>query len=137
MGVTLIDQIYDMSNYHLFKNSKQILEDSSINNLKKAIKENIKPPTKDTKVFVINFSIKPKSEFPLKIVCGQYTLTDKLALVMTDDDTSITITYTKDELKKYGFKKSHVSKIIKAIKNDLVSYEDFHDSITHVLEVTK
>ena len=56
---------------------------------------------------------------------------------MTDDDTSITITYTKDELKKYGFKKSHVSKIIKAIKNDLVSYEDFHDSIEHILEVTK
>ncbi len=137
MGVTLIDQIYDMSNYHLFKNSKQILEDSSINNLKKAIKENIKPPTKDTKVFVINFSIKPKSEFPLKILCGQYTLTNKLSLVMTEDDTAQTITYTKDELKKYGFKKSHVSKIIKAIKNDLVSYEDFHDSITHVLEVTK
>ncbi len=137
MNIVYIDNIYDMSNYHLFKNSKQILEDSSINNLKKAIRENIKPPTKDTKVFVINFSIKPKSEFPLKILCGQYTLTNKLALVMTEDDTAQTITYTKDELKKYGFKKTHVSKIIKAIKNDLVSYEDFHDSITHILEVTK
>ena len=54
-----------------------------------------------------------------------------------DDDISITITYTKDELKKYGFKKNHISKIIKAVKNDLVSYDDFRDSITHVLEVTK
>jgi hypothetical protein len=137
MGVAYIDESFDMTNYHLFKNSKQILEEPTISKLKNAIKDNIKPPTKDTKVFVINFSIKPKSEFPLKILCGQYTLTNKLALVMTEDDTAQTITYTKDELKKYGFKKSHISKIIKAVKNDLVSYEDSHDSITHVLEVTK
>jgi hypothetical protein len=137
MGIGLIDQTYDMNKYHLFKNNKSILEETSINNLKKAIKENIKPPKSDTKVFVINFSIRPENKFPLKIVCGQYTLTDKLALVMIDDDTSITITWTKDELKKFGFKKNHISKIIKAIKLDLVSYEDFHDSITHVLDVTK
>ena len=137
MGIGLIDQTYDMSNYHLFKNNKSILEASTITNLKKAIKENIEPPKSDTKVFVISFSIDPKYKFPLIIVCGQYTLTDKLTLVMKDDDTSITITYTKDELKKYGFKSNHINKIIKAIKLDLVSYEDFRDSITHVLDVTK
>ncbi len=137
MGVALIDQTYDMNKYHLFKNTKQILEETNIRTLKKAIKDNIKPPNKDTKVFVISFEVDPEYKFPLIIVCGQYTLTDKLSLIMIDDDISITITYTKDELKKYGFKKNHISKIIKAVKNDLVSYEDFRDSITHVLEVTK
>lgn len=137
MGANFIDQTYDMSKYHLFKNNKQLLEETTIANLKKAIKENIEPPKKDTKVFVINFSVKPNSEYPLKILCGQYTLTEKLALVMKDDDIAQTITWTKDELKKYGFKKSHIGKIIKAIKEDLVSYEDSHDSITHVLEESK
>ncbi len=137
MGIAFIDQTYNMDKYHLFKNNKKLLEESTITNLKKIIKENIKPPTKDTKVFVISFEIDPKYKFPLIISCGQYTLTNKLGLLMKDDDTAQTITYTKDELKKYGFKKSHISKIIKAVKNDLVSYKDSHDSITHVLEVTK
>ena len=137
MGIGLIDQTYDMSNYHLFKNNKSILEASTITNLKKSIKENIEPPKSDTKVFVISFSIDTKYKFPLIIVCGQYTLTNKLALVMKDDDIAQTITWTKDELKKFGFKKSHINKIIKAIKFDLVSYKESHDSITHVLEVTK
>ena len=137
MGIGIIDQTYDMNNYHLFKNNKSILEATTITNLKKAIKENIQAPKSDTKVFVISFSIDPKYKFPLIISCGQYTLTNKLSLVMKDDDTAQTITWTKDELKKYGFKKSHISKIIKAIKFDLVSYKESYDSITHILEVTK
>ena len=55
---------------------------------------------------------------------------------MTDDDIAQTITYSREEFNKYGFKKSHITKIIKAIKNDLISYENFGVSITDVLKAT-
>ncbi len=119
--MTYIDKTYDMSKYHLFKSGglKSYLSDATISKLKKSIKENIKSPSKNRKVYVISFFIKPESENPLRIVCGQYTLTTKLALVMEDDDVSLTIKYTKDELEKYGFKKEDIVPLggIKEIKN--------------------
>ena len=53
---------------------------------------------------------------------------------MTDDDIAQTISYSKEELNKYGFKKSHITKIIKAIQNDLISYENSSVPITDVLK---
>ncbi len=137
--MTYIDKTYDMSKYHLFKSGglKSYLSDATISKLKKSIKENIKSPSKNRKVYVISFFIKPESENPLRIVCGQYTLTTKLALVMEDDDVSLTIKYTKDELEKYGFKKEHIKKIIKSVKEKTASFVDFTDNITHILKVTK
>jgi len=137
--MTYIDNTYDMSKYHLFKSSgtKSYISDSTITKLKKTIKENVKPPTKNTKVYIVSFFLKTESDNPLRIVCGQYTLTPKLALVMEDEDTALTIKYSKDELKEYGFKKEHIKKIIKAIKEETASFHNFSDNITHILDVTK
>lgn len=136
--MVLIDKTYDMSKIHLFKNStKSLLSELTMKKLKNSIKENIVPPKKDTKVFTLEFAIDIDSDIPLRIVCAQFTLTPKLVLGMRDDDLSQTIRWTKDELKKYGFKKIYLKKIIYAVKNDLLSYENLTDSITHVLEVTK
>jgi hypothetical protein len=66
------------------------------------------------------------------INCSSYTVTPKLSLVSKDDDVSQTFTYSKKELEKYNFKLSHIKKIIKALKKDLVSFEKSSVSITNV-----
>ncbi len=135
----LIDKTFDMSKIHLFKSggSKSLLSEKTMPKLKKAIKENIKPPSKNKKVYTIEFSLNIDDIYPLRIICGQYTLTSKLALVMEDDDIALTIEYTQDELKKYGFQKEHIKKIIKAIKEQTATFTDLTDNITHILKVTK
>ena len=78
--MTYIDKTYDMSKIHLFKSSgtKSYLNEDTILNLKKAIKNNVKPPSKNTKVYTIEFSLRPESDYPLRVICAQFTLTTKL-----------------------------------------------------------
>jgi hypothetical protein len=135
-----IDNTYDMSKIHLLKmgNTKSYLSENTFPKLKKSIKENVQPPNKNIKVFTIDFAYKPESDtYPLRIICVPYTLTPKLALVTKDDDIGLTIRYTQNELKKYGFKKEHIKRIMKAMEEETASYHNFADSISHILEVTK
>lgn len=137
--MTIIDKTYDMSQIHLFQSgsTKSLLSEKTMPKIKKAIKENIEAPTKHKKVYLIQFILKPDSEYPLRIICSQMSLSPKLALGIKDDDISLTIRYNTEELKKFGFKKEHIKLIIKAIKEDTASFKDLADSITHILEVTK
>ncbi len=131
-----IDKSIDISVYHMFKNNKSVLTAKTLTKLQKEVKERIKPPSKDVKVFVMDFVLSKENEDndnAFIIICGQYTITPKLSMVMKEDDHAQTITYNKDEFKKYGFKKSHISKIINAMKNDLISYENLGVSITDIL----
>ena len=126
----------------MFKNNKSILTAKTLTDLKKEIKERVKPPSKNVKVFVMDFYLSKENENKridrsFTIICGQYTITPKLGLVMTDDDHAQTISYTKEEFNKYGFKKSHITKIIKAFQNDLISYENSNMPITDVLKATE
>ncbi len=132
--MTQIDKSIDFSKYHIFKTTKSILSDDNLAGLKKAVKEAIQPPKSNKKVYVVNFILDLKKPEPLKILCTQYTITPKLALTMMDDDIGQTITWNMEELKKYGFKKQHIGKIIKAIKNDLISYQSSSVPISDVLE---
>jgi len=135
-----IDNTYDMSKIHLLKmgNTKSYLSEKTFSKLKKAIKENVQPPNKNIRVFIMDFIYKPESDtYPLRIVSSPFTLTPKLAVVSEDDDIGLTIKYTQDELKKYGFKKEHIKRIMKAIEDETASYINFSDNITHILEVTK
>lgn len=131
-----IDNLYDMKQIHLFKksSSKYILGDKTLPKLKKLIKENVKVPTKDIKVYLIKFKFCPDNEYPLRISVGPYIITDKLNLVMDHDNVALTIKYSTDELDKYGFNHSHIDKIIKAIKNKKISYKNLTENITNILE---
>ena len=132
--MTLIDKSIDISVYHMFKNNKSVLTAKTLTKLQKEVKERIKPPSKDVKVFIMNFNFSPDDDdYVFRIICGQYTITPKLGMVMKEDDHAQTIRYNNDEFKKYGFKKSHISKIINAMKNDLISYESLGVSITDIL----
>lgn len=137
-----IDKSIDISVYHMFKNNKSVLTAKTLTDLKKEIKDRVKPPSKNVKVFVMNFYLSKENENTkidrsFTIICGQYTITPKLGMVMSDDDHAQTISYTKEEFNKYGFKKSHIIKIMKAFKNDLISYENSNMPITDVLKTTE
>ncbi len=121
---------------YLYRNNKVILAAPSFRKLKEDIKR-FENPSKDLKVYSVDFSLDTKYKYPLIINCTETTLTPKLNLVVKMEDMTLSITYTKDELIKYGFKKSHITNIIKAIKYNLLSYDKLSIPITDLLKVTE
>ena len=133
--MNFIDNSIDMSKYHMYKNKKSLLNAKDMIKLKHEIKENVKPPTTDIKVYIVNFSVNINRDKPLKFVIGQYTLTPKLALVLKDGDRAQTFTYTLEELKKNKFKEEYIGKIINIIKKGDMSFKKMNVSITDVLDM--
>lgn len=131
--INAINETIDIDKNYLYRNNKIILFGSSFKELKEGVKE-FENPTKDLKVYSIDFNLDPDYKYPLIINCTQTTITPKLNLVVKMDDMSLSITYTKEELIKYGFKKSHLTKIMRAIKYDLVSYDKSSIPITNLLK---
>ena len=129
-----INKLIDIKEYHLFLNNKEILSAKSLPKLKNLLKDSFENPDKDIKGYIISFTL-DKKKFPLMINCSQYTITTKLGLFHRNDDNSKTFTYTEKELEKYGFKLSHLKKIIKVIKKDLISFEERTIPISTVFNV--
>lgn len=132
--MNFIDDKIDMSKIHLYKSNKSLLNDKDLTKLKLQIKENVKPPTTDTKVYTVRFSVNMDNDKPLKFIIAQYTLTPKLALIPKEGDRSQTFTYTFDELKKYKFKEEYIGKIINIIKKGKKIFKKMNVSIADVLD---
>lgn len=129
-----IDKSIDLAKYHLFKNNKSLLEETNMTKLKNSIKENVKSPLNNTKLWIANFSVNLNNKNPFTIIIGQYTLTPKLALVKKDDDKVQTITFSEDELKKYKFKVKYIGDIIDSFKKNKISFAKFSVPISSILE---
>ena len=125
----------DIKMEHLFINNKVVVTAKGLKSLKLKVKEDFENPKKDIKCFIISLSIKPDYKFPLTINCSQHTVTPKLGLFAREDDMSQTITYSEKELENIGFKLSHLKKIIKVIKKDLISFEKNSVPITEVINL--
>jgi hypothetical protein len=130
----ILDEIQEMvkdeGNVSIYRNYKKILSTNSIGTIKlnEDIRENFEPPSKDIKIYKIHFGINKKwkptpfSFGPFYINCDQLTITPDLTIEKQHDDNGQTITYTTKELETIGFKKSHIPKIIKAVKNKSISF---------------
>lgn len=125
----------DFKQYHIFKNNKVIASSSTMKKLKDEVKKTFDAPSKNIKVYIISFS--SKINFPLTITCSQFTITPKLTLIAKDDDMSQKVYYNKEEYEKYKFKMSHIKKIIKALKDELLSIEPDYWTISEVLSLKK
>jgi hypothetical protein len=132
-----IKKVLDPNKDHLFVGNELVASEKASKILKESVKENYEPPQKNIKAYIIRIDIDKKNKFPLSINCGQITITPKLFIGPKDDDTFQTFTYTKDELLDNGFKMSHVKKMIKAIKNNLISFEKSNISISELLSKTQ
>ena len=135
-----IDDTYDMKMKNIFTSSKPryIIKAKTLPKLKNLIKEEINPPKNDIPVFIISFRLKKEDDddIVLRINAIPFIITNKLNLVLDREKIGLTIEYSKDELKKYGFEKIHITKIIKAINEKTASFKNFSDNITHILKVT-
>jgi hypothetical protein len=124
------DLLKDEEKVSLYRNYKKILSSNktTIKSINEDILENFDPPSKNIKIYKIVYGIDKKwkpasfSYGPFFIICSQLTITPDLELKQLPDDKSQTITYTINELETIGFKKSHINKIIKAIKNKTISF---------------
>jgi len=129
-----IKNILTPSFSHLFVGGDLVASEKSTKNLKDYIKQSYNPPKKNLKAFLIRLKVSKKSITPLIINCTEMTITPKLTIKSEDDDGYQTVKYSKSELNKYGFKMSHIKKIINAIKNETV---DFDNSIISFSELLK
>ena len=120
-GMVTEDEHYDENKYYMLYHGKKI-EADNLKVLKDSIKKGvITLPSHNDKAWIVNFG--KGSSNPLMVVVGQYTLTPKGALVLKDDDISQTLTYTPEDIKKYGFNDNVLHKII-----DNFDDIDFSDS---------
>ena len=129
-----IESILEPSINHMFIANELILSKKTMKDIKSSIKNEYESPKKNIKGFIIRLKIDKKNKKPLIINCTQVTITSKLFIDSLDDDIFQIFTYTYDELIKYGFSLSHIKKIIKAIKNNKISFDKSSISITDILE---
>ena len=135
--MTDIDSVLQTQTYHIFYKNKLLKQLSTPipKKLDQLVKENVNPPKSNKKVFLIRIKsnlTNPKSK--LVISCSQQTITPKLSIVAEKGDYFITVKYSQEELEKYGFKLSHIKKIIKALETRKVSLEKSFISISEILE---
>jgi hypothetical protein len=132
-----INKVLEPSISHLFVGNELVSSEKTLKLLKDDIKENYEPPKKNIKGFIVRITIDIKDKTPIYINCVENTITPKLTIGPKDDDAFQTFTYTKDELLNNGFKMSHIKKMMKAIKNNLISFEKSSISITELLKKTE
>lgn len=132
-----IKKVIDPIKVHIFIGNELIASEKTTKLLKDYIKNNFEEPTKNLKGYIIHIDINNKSKIPLQIELTQVTITKKLMVGPKDDDAFQTFTYTPDELLNNGFKMSHIKKMMKAIKNNKISFEKSSISITELLKKMK
>jgi hypothetical protein len=132
-----IKKVIDPTKDHLYVGGERVASEKTMKKIKEYVKTEFDPPKKNLKGFLIKFNIKNTSKLFMNVTCTQITITPKLFIGASDDDMFQLFTYSSDEIKKYGFKKSHIKYMMKAIKNDLISFEKSKITITELLKAIK
>lgn len=128
---------FDTSKDYFYIDNKLIVKEDSFKKIKDYIKKEYDAPKKDVNGFLIKFNVKDNSKEYMRVTLTQITITPKLFIGASDNDLFKVFTYTPEEYKKYGLTESIIKKMMKAVKNNLVSFEKDKDSITDLIKVTK
>ena len=131
-----IYEVIDPNLTHLFINYKLIISGKTIKDIKEQLLK-FDNPSKNISVFIVRIKLSPKNNNVLFIDCTQQTLTTNLKLVAKEYDMFQNFTYSQEELIKYGFKMSHLKSMMKAIKNDLISFEKSSITFTELKNALK
>jgi len=129
-----IKKVLQPSINHVYVSNELVASEKTMKEIKEKIKKNFEEPKQNLKGYIIRLKVDQNNKNPLIVSCTQVTITKKLFVDALDDDAFQTFTYTSDELIKNGFKMSHIKKMIKAIKNNLISFEKSSISITELLK---
>ena len=132
-----VKKVLQPSVSHLFVDDEIVASEKTLKLIKQYVKENYEPPKKNIKGFIIRITIDIKDETPIYVNCVENTISPKLSVGPSGDDAFQSFTFTKDELIKYGFKMDYIYKMMKAVKNNLISFEKLSISITELLKKTQ
>ena len=132
--INKIKDILEPSMNHMFIANELILSEKTMKDIKNIIKNDYDAPKKNIKGFIIRLKIDKNNKKLLIINCTQVTITPKLFIDSLDDDVFQIFTYTSDELLKYGFKLSHIKKMMKSIINNTISFEKSSVAISTLLK---
>ena len=112
---------YKSQSIEIFKNNRLLFKLDRYSKLEDYIKNNIEKPTKDRKIWIVTYVIDNTNKNPFYYAVDQMTITPELELVRKSDDKGKVITYTPEDLINYGFKRSHLAKVFKAIRERKIS----------------
>jgi hypothetical protein len=132
-----IKKVIDPTKDYLYVGGEIVAYDKTFKKIKEYVKSEYDAPKKNIKGFLIKFNIKKTSKILMNVKCTQITITPKLFIGPVDDDMFQVFTYSPDEIKKHGFKKSHLKYMMKSIKNHLISFEKSRITITELLKAIK
>jgi hypothetical protein len=127
---------YEFSQDYLYINNKFIMKESSFKKIKENIKNEYETPKKDIKGYLVKFNVKNTKKEYLRVTITEVTITPKLFIGASNDDLFKVFTFSPEEYKKYKISESLIKKMIKAIKNDSISFEE-KESITDFLMSNK
>jgi hypothetical protein len=125
----------DPTKEHLYVDNKLITSQKTFKAIKEEIKRDYENPLKNIHGFFISMKINKKGKIPLTVTCLQITISPNLFIGPTADDAFQSFTYNTNELKKYGFKLSHIKKMMRAIRKNTVSFEKDSISISELLKL--
>ena len=122
----VLEKIRDYVDYkdqaiEVFRNNRLLFKLDRYSKLEDYIKNNIEKPTKDRKIWIVTYVIDNTNKNPFYYGVQQMTITPELELVRKSDDKGKVITYTPEDIINYGFKRSHLAKVFKAIRERKIS----------------
>jgi hypothetical protein len=128
-----VNDLIDTKLDHMFVGGDLVASEKSLKDIKKSVKENYDAPKKNIKGYLIKIKINKNDKNILNISCMQVTITPKLFIEFGDEDGVQRFTYSSNELIKYGFKLTQLKKIMKAIKNNEISYKKDSVPISNII----
>lgn len=132
-----IKKVLQPSITHLIVSNELISSHKLPKLLRDDVKKNFDPPKKPIKGYIVRMKIDKNEKNIIGISCVQVTITEKLIVKSLDGDEFQTLTYTKDELLKHGFKMSHLKKLMKAIRTYQIKSINSFITITELLKLSK
>jgi hypothetical protein len=129
-----INDVLEPSKSHLFVGGDLAASEKNLKLIKDYVKKSYNPPSKDIKGYIVRIKIDKTSKEPIIVNCVEVTISPNLFLGPGKTDGAQTFVYSVNDVKKYGFKMSHIKKIIKAIKTETVSFERNSIPISELLK---
>lgn len=139
MDDNIVDILSDLKKYSksegdisIYRNYKKIFSTKakSLQKISTEMRKKLDPSSRNVKIYMVGYNVSTDKKWkpskwdygPFRILCDQMTLTPEMEIKQLPEDHGQTIYYTPSELEKYGFKKSHISKIIRSIKKKIISF---------------
>lgn len=114
-----VNKVIDTAYYHVFYKGKEIplLRSKTMIELKKNVKQHVEPPKVPKKILI--YRIKYDENTPDKLItisCIENVIKPSLIVSCDNSCVGTAVVYSKDDYRKYGFKKSHLMKIYQMIE---------------------